>query len=166
MAKVLLIKREDLIKFTQANGNIDSDKLMQHVAIAQDMHLQSYLGTDLLVKLQADIQADNLSGDYLDLVTDWIKPVLIHWTAVELIPYLAITMGNGGIYRHEPESGTPLDAEEIRSLTDLERKRAVYYTDRLIDFLSHNNEKFPEYTSNTEEDVHPNKNSNYCTWNL
>lgn len=166
MAKVLLITKKDVINFTQANGNIDSDKLMQHIAIAQDIHLQDYLGTDLLQRLQSDVSGSSLSGNYLTLVQTYIKPVLIHWSMVEAIPMLAVTIGNGGIYRHEPESGSPLDADEIRTLVDLERKRAVYYTDRLIDYLSNNSELFPEYSSNTNEDVHPRKDSNYCTWNL
>ena len=104
MAKVLLIRREDVVRFTQTNGNVDSDKLMQHISIAQDIHLQNYIGTDLLEKLQADVSGSTLSGNYETLVTDYIKPVLIHWSMVEAIPMLAVTIGNGGIYRHEPES--------------------------------------------------------------
>jgi len=166
MAKVLLIRREDVVRFTQTNGNVDSDKLMQHISIAQDIHLQNYIGTDLLEKLQADVSGSTLSGNYETLVTDYIKPVLIHWSMVEAIPMLAVTIGNGGIYRHEPKSGTSLDPSEVRDLVDAEKKRAVYYTDRMIDYLTHNSELFPEYTSNTNEDISPSKNSNYIGWNL
>lgn len=166
MAKVLLIKREDLIKFTKASGNIDSDKLMQYISIAQDIRLQDLLGTDLLEKLQSDVSGSTLSGNYLTLVQEYVKPVLIHWSMVEAIPMLALTIGNGGIYRHEPEAGTPLDAEEIRDLVDAEKRRAVYYSDRLVDYLSHNSDLFPEYTSNTNEDISPRKNSSYISWNL
>jgi len=166
MAKVLLIRREDVVRFTQTNGNVDSDKLMQHISIAQDIHLQNYIGTDLLEKLQSDVSGSTLSGNYETLVTEYIKPVLIHWSMVEAIPMLAVTIGNGGIYRHEPESGTSLDPSEVRDLVDAEKKRAVYYTDRMIDYLTHNSELFPEYTSNTNEDVSPSKNSNYIGWNL
>ena len=56
------------------------------------MHLQRYLGTDLLEKLQADVVADTLSGNYLTLVQDWVKPALIHWTMVELIPMIALRL--------------------------------------------------------------------------
>ena len=166
MAKVLLIKKADLIAFTQANGNIDSDKLMQHIAVAQDINLQSLLGTDLLEKLQADVSGSTLSGNYLTLMQEYVKPVLIHWSMVEAIPMLALTIGNGGIYRHEPENGTSLDASEIRDLVNAEKKRAVYYSDRLIEYLNHNSNLFPEYTSNTNEDVSPRKNSNFVRWNL
>lgn len=166
MAKVLLIKKKDVIAFTQANGNIDSDKLMHHIAIAQDIELQSYLGTDLLEKLQSDVSGSTLSGNYETLVQEYVKPVLIHWSMVHAIPMLAVTIGNGGIYRHEPESGAALTDDEIRDLVAHEKKRAVYYSDRMIDYLSHNSELFPEYTSNTNEDVNPRKDSSYCSWNL
>ncbi len=48
MAKALLISRQDAIRFTNMNGNIDTDKFIQYVSIAQDIHIQSMLGTKLL----------------------------------------------------------------------------------------------------------------------
>jgi hypothetical protein len=55
MAEALLISRNDLVKFTALNGNIDTDKFIQFIKIAQDIHIQNYLGTDLLNKLKNDI---------------------------------------------------------------------------------------------------------------
>lgn len=164
MAKALLIQRDDLVTFTAMNGNVDEDKFIQYVAIAQDMHLQRYLGTDLLEKLQADITADTLTGNYLNLVTEWIKPVLIHWAMYEIIPRLSVRVTNGGIYRHEPENGSPLTEDELNGLRMSEKDLAVYYTNRLIDYLCSNNDLFPEYTSNTNEDVDPSSSTNYCGW--
>ena len=61
MAEVLLIERADLVKFTVVDGNVDTDRFIQFIKIAQDIHIQSYLGTDLLNKLKADIEAGTLS---------------------------------------------------------------------------------------------------------
>lgn len=166
MAKALLIQRDDLITFTAMNGNVDTDNFIQYVAIAQDMHLQRYLGTDLLEKLQNDIIADTLTGNYLNLVTEWIKPVLIHWAMYEIIPRLAVKINNGGIYRHEPENGSPLTEDELNAVRMREKDTAVYYTNRLIDYLCNNNDLFPEYNSNTNEDVDPSSTTNYCGWAL
>ena len=52
MAEVLLISRTDLVKHTALNGNIDTDKFIQFIAIAQSIHIQQYLGTNLLEKLK------------------------------------------------------------------------------------------------------------------
>jgi hypothetical protein len=55
MAEALLITRNDVVKFTAMNGNVDTDNFIQYVKIAQDIHIQNYLGTDLLEKLKAEI---------------------------------------------------------------------------------------------------------------
>jgi hypothetical protein len=55
MAEALLITRQDVVKFTAMNGNVDTDNFIQYVKIAQDIHIQNYLGTDLLEKLKSDI---------------------------------------------------------------------------------------------------------------
>lgn len=55
MAEALLISRKDVVKFTAMNGNVDTDNFIQFVKIAQDIHIQNYLGTDLLQKIQSEI---------------------------------------------------------------------------------------------------------------
>jgi len=53
--EALLITRQDLVKFTATNGNVDTDNFIQWIKVAQDIHLQNYLGTQLFNKLKADI---------------------------------------------------------------------------------------------------------------
>jgi len=55
MAEALLVTRNDIVKFTALNGNVDTDNFIQWVKVAQDIHIQNYLGTNLLQKLQNDI---------------------------------------------------------------------------------------------------------------
>ena len=82
MAEAILITRKDVVKFTAMNGAVDTDKFIQYIKIAQDVHVQNYLGTDLLESIQAKIIAGTLTGDYLSLVTDYVKPLLCHWAMV------------------------------------------------------------------------------------
>ena len=42
MAEALLITRNDVVKFTAMNGNVDTDNFIQYVKIAQDIHIQNY----------------------------------------------------------------------------------------------------------------------------
>jgi hypothetical protein len=51
MAKALWIKREDLVRNTALGGNIDTDKFIQFISIAQDIHIQNYTGTKLYDKI-------------------------------------------------------------------------------------------------------------------
>lgn len=166
MAQALLISRKDIVKFTALNGNVDTDKFIQFVKIAQDIHIQNYLGTDLLNKIEADIIASSLSGSYLSLVTDYVKPMLIHWAMVEYLPFAAYTLANKGVFKHSSENATNVDKNEIDFLIEKERNLAQYYTDRFISYMSFNNDSFPEYNSNSNEDVYPDKDASFEGWVL
>ncbi len=166
MAQALLISRKDIVKFTAMNGNVDTDKFIQFIKIAQDIHIQNYLGSDLLNKIEADIIASSLAGSYLSLVTDYVKPMLIHWAMVEYLPFAAYTVANKGVFKHSSENATNVDKDEIDFLIEKERNLAQYYTDRFISYMSFNNDSFPEYNSNSNEDVYPDKDASFEGWVL
>jgi hypothetical protein len=166
MAEALLITRTDLVKFTAMNGNVDTDKFIQYIKIAQDIHIQGYLGTDLLEKIKADIVASTLTGDYLTLVETYIKPMLIHWAMVEYMPFAAYTIANKGVYKHSSENSENVDKIEVDFLIEKERKIAEHYTQRFIDYICFNQSKFPEYNTNSNGDMYPNTDTNFSGWVL
>ena len=73
MAKALLVSRQDVVRFTNMNGGISTDDFIQFVSIAQDIHIQSMLGTRLLEKIQADIIAGTLVNPYTDLNSETVS---------------------------------------------------------------------------------------------
>ena len=77
MAEALLISRKDIVKYTALNGNVDTDQFIQFIKIAQDKYIQNYLGTDLLNAIKTKITGSTLTGDYLNLVNDYVKPMLV-----------------------------------------------------------------------------------------
>lgn len=158
MAEALLVTRKDIVKFTAMSGNVDTDKFIQYIKIAQDKHIENYLGTDLIDKIKQHIIDDDLAGDYLTLVNDWVKPCLIHWAMVEYLPFAAYSIANKGVFKHSSENAENASKEEVDYLLEKERNTAQYYTDRLIDHLSFNaGSKYPEYYTNNNEDVNPDK---------
>ena len=166
MSKALFITRHDISVFTAANGNIDNDKLLPFINQAQDIHIQNYLGTDLYNKIQADIVASTLTGNYLTLVNDYIKDMLLHWSMVEYLPYAGVNIANGGIYTKNPENSTALTKEHIDSLIERSRTTAQFYTNRFIDYMSFNQTLFPEYNSNSNDDMSPDYKADFGGWVL
>jgi hypothetical protein len=245
MAEALLITRNDVVKFTAMNGNVDTDNFIQFVKIAQDIHIQNFLGTDLLQKLQAEIILANsgiptaitvseqgtgytmgtgvtttggtgtgltlditaagglvtdadidtagtgykvndvividggnddaeitidtlysIPTDYNNLLVTYVKPMLIHWAMVEYLPFAAYTIANKGVYKHNSENATNVEKVEIDFLIEKERSIAQHYTERFIEHISFNNDKFPEYNSNSNGDMYPDTNNNYQGWYL
>ncbi len=166
MATALFIKRTDLVRNTILDGNVDTDKFIQFIKIAQQIHIRNYLGSDLYNKISNDIIADSLSGDYLTLVNTYIQPMLIHFAMVDYLPFAAYQVKNGGIFKHTSETAETVSKNEVDYLVQKEREFAEYYTRRFLDYMTHNQSSFPEYNTNTNEDVMPDKDSLFNGWVL
>ena len=242
MAEALLITRNDVVKFTALNGNVDTDNFIQWVKIAQDIDIQRVLGTQLLQKLQSEIilassgiptaisisnagtgyttatgvttdggaidltvditavgglvtVADiNTAGtgvkvgaiitidggnndaeitidsvytiptDYNNLLVTYVKPMLIHFAMSQFLPFAAYTIANKGVYKHNSENSTNVEKNEIDYLVQKELMIAQNYTERFIDYISFNNDLFPEYNLNSNGDMFPSTQNNYTGW--
>lgn len=167
MSKALFVSRNDIVNKTALGGNVDADKFLQFVEIAQETHIQNYLGTDLYNKIASDISSSSLSGDYATLVTDYVKPMLIHFAMSEYLPFAAYTIGNGGIYKHTSENSQAATKEEVDFMANKERQIAKSYTERFVKYMQYNaSTKFPEYYTNSNDDIDPLKNENFSSWVL
>jgi hypothetical protein len=164
MAEALLITRTDLVKYTAANGNIDTDKFVQFIKIAQDIHIQNYLGTKLLDRLKSNIVSNTLSGNYLSLLETYVKPMLIHWAMVEYLPFAAYTIANKGVYKHGSENSESVDKNEVDFLVQKERSIAEHYTERFNAYIRNFNSLFPEYNQNSNGDMPHDSDSIFIGW--
>ena len=166
MATALFISRTDLVKNTILDGNVDTDKFIQFIKIAQEIHIRNYLGSRLYNKISADIIAGTLTGAYLTLVNTYIQDMLIHYAMVDYLPFAAYQIKNGGVFKHISENAESVSKNEIDYLVNKEREFAEYYTRRMIDYVTYNISSFPEYNTNNNEDVYPSKDSLFNGWVL
>jgi hypothetical protein len=166
MATALFINRTDLVKNSIIDGNVDTDKFIQFIKIAQQIDIQNLLGTDLYNKISADIVAGTLAGNYLSLVNTYVQPTLIWFAQMNYIPFAAYQIKNGGVFKHTSETAQNVDKNEVDYLVAKAREYANYYSTRLVDYLSFNDNLFPEYNSNTNEDIDPDTDTTYKGWVL
>ena len=166
MANALFITREEIVKFTALNGNIDSDKFVQFIKIAQDTHIYNYLGSNLFKKINDDIVAGTLAGNYVSLLNDYIKPMVIHWSMVEVLPFISYQIANKGMFKHNSENSTTVDKSEVDFLIEKERQIAQNYTQKFIDYMEVNYGLFPEYYLATTGDQMPTLSTNFGGWYL
>jgi len=166
MATALFISRKDLVKNTIIDGNVDTDKFIQFIKIAQEIHIKNYIGSDLYNKISADIIAGTLTGNYLILVNSYLQDMLIHYAMVDYLPFAAYQVKNGGVFKHISENSESVSKNEIDYLVNKEREFAEYYTRRMIDYVTYNISSFPEYNTNNNEDVYPSKDSLFNGWVL
>lgn len=168
MAYALLISTEDVKKFTIVNGNLDADDFIEYIKISQDITIQNYLGSKLYQKLQTLILNNDINQagfvDYKNLLTVYVKPMLIHWAMVYYLPFAAYTLSNKGLFKHSSENAINVDKAEVDFLVEKERDIAESYTQRFIDFMCYNMNTYPEYNNNNNEDVNPDTNNFYGGW--
>ena len=164
MAQALLITVQDVKRYSNVSGNLDEDKLIQFIKIAQDIHLETFLGTDLLNRLEAGVIAADLTANETALINNYVKPMLIHWAMVEYLPSAAYDISNRGVFKNTSETGETLDKTEVDYMIEKQRNLAQHYTERFIRYMCHNHTLFPEYTSNTNDDVNPLKDASYTGW--
>jgi len=167
MATALFISREDLVRNTIINGTVDSDKFLPFIKLSQIQHIQNYLGTRLYNKISQDIINGSLTGDYQTLVNEYVQPALIHFAMVDFLPFSSFEIKNGGIFKHSSETATQPSKDEVDYLVQKHRNFAEFYTRRMIDYLTFNgSSKFPEYYTNQNEDMYPDKSASFVGWVL
>ena len=166
MATALFINRTDLVKNSILDGNVDTDKFIQFIKVAQQIDIQNLLGTDLYNKISADIVAGSLSGNYLSLVNTYVQPTLIWFAQMNYIPFAAYSIKNGGVFKGSSETAETVNKNEVDYLVDKAREYANYYSTRLVDYLQFNTDLFPEYNSNTDNDIHPDTDATFKGWVL
>ena len=157
MAEALFITPEDLKRNTSLSGSIDEDKFMQYILIAQEIHLQNYLGSDLYNRLQAGIVADDLTANEVILLNDYIQNTLIHFASALYLPFAPWQVSNGGVFKHTSENSIAAEQSDIDYLVKAETGLAEYYAQRLVDYLCANSTLYPEYITNEFPDIKTDK---------
>ena len=163
--KALFVSIADIKKKSIISGNVDPDKIVQFVEVAQDTHIQNYLGGKLYKKLQDLIVDDTLddleNADYKTLVDTYIKPMLIWYTQADYMPFAAFSISNGGVYKHTSENSESVTMDELNMLAGRALETAEFYTRRFMDYMDHNSTLYPEYTSTANEDMNPDRDVNF-----
>ena len=153
---VLLISETKLKAFTNINKNVDIDVLKAEIQIAQDIDLQTILGTKFYNHLLSQVSAtgNTFNADELTLVNDYIAPFMIQTAYFNAIPHIHYRTMNRGIVEGTMENATSVDLETMKYLRTIQKQRADFYMTRLQDYLliGKGQNKFPDYTTQSTID--------------
>jgi hypothetical protein len=163
---VLLVSETKLKAFTNINKNVDMDVLKAELQIAQDINVQTILGTKFYVHLLDQITAtgNTLNANEKTLVDDYISPWLIQQAYADAMPHLWARTMNRGIVEGQMENANSIDVGTMQYLRTIQKQRADFYLTRLQDYLliGKGNGQFPQYLSaNTNEGMLPDKTQKY-----
>lgn len=163
---VLLISETKLKAFTNINKNVDMDVLKAEIQIAQDIDLQTILGTKFYQHLLSQVSAtgNTFNAEETTLVNDYIQPYLIQQAYFQCIPHLMYRSMNRGIVEGTMENATSVDIETMKYLRSIQKQRADFYMTRLQDYLliGKGQNKFPDYvTQSTIDGMIPARSQKY-----
>ena len=168
--KALFITTDDLRRKSIIGGAVDADKFVQFIEVAQDIHIQNYLGTKLYDKISSLIVNDTIddagNAVYKTLLNDYLTPMLIWFAQSDYYMFASYQVSNGGVFRHRSESSETPSMQEIKSLVDSSRDKAEFYVRRFLDYMDNNNNSYPEYNDVNEDGMYPDKNENFNGWVL
>tara|TARA_R110001599_G_scaffold25985_1_gene92116 strand:- start:132 stop:641 length:510 start_codon:yes stop_codon:yes gene_type:complete len=167
MATVLFINRTDLVRNSIIDGNVDTDKFIQFVKIAQEIDIQQIIGTQMYEGLTAAIVAGidlPANARWKIILDDYIVSMLIWYAQSNYYPFSAYQLKNGGLYKHTAENSQSVDKNEVDYLVEKARTNAEWYSRRFIDFMCFNQSTYPEYTSNVNDDIYPSYEATFNGW--
>ena len=168
MATILFINRTDLVRNSILDGNVDTDKFIQFIKIAQEIHVQNYMGTKMYNALTAAIPDidSNANARWKTVLNDYIVPMLIWFAQVDYLPFAAYQVRNGGVFKHRSENADTVSKTEVDFLVEKARTNADWYSRRFIDFMAFNQTTYPEYTNNVNNDLYPSNEATFNGWVL
>lgn len=166
MANVLLISETKLKAFTNINKNVDMDVLKAEIKVAQDIDLQTVLGTKFYNNLcaQVTLTGNTFTPIEKELIDEYVAPFLIHSAYHTAIPHIHYRTMNRGIMEGEAESARGVDIETMKYLRNIQKQRADFYKQRLLDYLNlgAGQNQFPDYINySTYDGMIPDRNAKY-----
>ena len=162
---VLFITVNDIKRNSIISGNVDPDKIIQFAKVAQDTHIQNYLGGKLYNKLQAIIAdgtiTDASNSNYKNLLDTYVNKMLIWFAQADYIPFASLQIGNGGVFKHRSENSETASMDEVNMLSRRALETAEFYTRRFMDHMDSYSYLYPEYISSTNDEMVPDKDVNF-----
>lgn len=146
-SNVLLIDVEYLKDITPLNHNVDETIIRPAIMMAQDKYLLPILGSGVLGEIKAQISGGTITSFTANtlVLNNFIQPTLAYWTAYELMPHLVYRLQNKGIEKKNSDNSVSPTIEEIVFLQNTYKDTAMFYSQRLSQFMKENQDIFPLY---------------------
>lgn len=156
---VMYLSTARLKRDTTIGSSVDDDLLKPQIVLAQDRHILPVLGTQLDEKLKQLVTNNEIDQEqnvqYKTLLVDYILPALTQFAFVEVAYSLRLRFANNTISLPDTEQGGNASISDIKLVLDRAEDMAMFYRERLIERLRHHTELYPEYQTNTEDDIYP-----------
>ena len=151
------------LKQTTFNANLDNEYIAPALEEAQSIYLREIIGDLLYNSITNKIDSETLSGKYLTLVNQYIKPYLTYKVQSVIVIPLNNKTRNAGIINQYDQGFNTSTMKDTAYLADYYNSRAEFYANRLTTYLQKNATDFPEYGYSDDNITQPNESQNVTT---
>ena len=150
MDRATFINKEQFTQYGFTHGNVEEELIVNAIWRIQETQIQPLIGTPLFNKLKDLIKAGSFSGDYYDLMVEYIIPALIPMVEIKLTFHLTTEIQNKGVGANSDQYMRSNDVQRNNNLRDELRKDAGHFSDILVKHLCDDGGKlYPEYLERT-----------------
>lgn len=150
----MLISPQKVKTWGVINLNVNESEIGNAIRISQEIYLRDIVGTDLVEHVQRlvynkiqglpDTIDDEANEAYKVLLDDYLTPVLVYRTAVELCTLMTLKIRNMGVVKNNDTNVQATSAGDVKYMSEY---YSTFFNDkvnRLMDFLCGNKEAFEE----------------------
>tara|TARA_R110000796_G_scaffold53821_3_gene126174 strand:- start:3144 stop:3746 length:603 start_codon:yes stop_codon:yes gene_type:complete len=169
MTNTFLISEAQIRNYTDIEDNIDTALIKNGIREAQDIRLQTVIGTLLYNKIIALVDAEEMdlpaNSNYKTLLDSYIQNMLIYSSFFYILESIYVRSRNNGLII--PDGGESSVSAE-RDIFNVKRQsvenKMEFYNDLLTDYIIEENTLFPELNaSNKLYDLQPNYDTKVST---
>ena len=144
MSLVMYINEDYLKKFTNLNGNIDTNIIKPNIIKAQDMYISSFLGKELDLLLKNKILTNSLSSLDIELMS-LIKKAQVEFTCYLSYVDILFRWMNKSATTPSVENGTNVSRNDMIYVRDIAKNQGEFYLNEVGKFLYDNRDSYPQY---------------------
>lgn len=144
------VTEKNIKNITAIVSSVLESQLEPFIQTAEEMHIVPALGTALDAELKADIDNGTLSGNNETLVVNYIIPASAWYTYYDAVPFLNVKTTKKGLVKQSSNYSDNADIQEVKLLQQAVLDKAVFFRNRLIDYLNDNNILYPNYRADGE----------------
>jgi hypothetical protein len=138
MAEFLFITPQEMASTTILGGNVDIDKFLFCIANVQLTTIEPLLGSELYDKILTDAENEDLTGDYLTIYNDYVKPITKNESIAQYIEIASYMLTNGGLFKHTGDNIEVVDKQEAQFLAQKYSALAQMYVQRFNKWICKN----------------------------
>ena len=148
MTTTFIISEPKLREFTDLNEMVDTALIKNAIREAQDISLQSIIGTKLYEAILDKIDTDTLTGDYKHLVDAYIQNFLLYAAYYEALDAIYLRPRNNGLLIPTGgENSQNVDRTMYNAKRQSVQNKMEFYAQKLSQYINQEMALFPELNS-------------------